>query len=69
MGLHRAFLDARAIGDLLVEEAFREQGEYAGLLFGEAGQAAGEVGVGGGGRQGGDGIGEGRRRSAGSSSC
>lgn len=47
MRLHRALLDRQSVGDLFVEQAFGEQGEHAGLLFGEAGKTAGEIGVGG----------------------
>ena len=65
MRLHRALLDRQPTGDLLVEQAFGEQGEHAGLLFGEAGEAAGEVGVGRVGGQGGHrGIERGRQPAA-----
>ena len=56
VSLHRALLNYQPIGDLLVEQAFGEQGQYARLLLGETGQPAGEIGVGGIGGQGGDGV-------------
>lgn len=56
--LHRALLDRQASGDLLVQQTFGKQAEYARLLFGEAGQTTGEIGIGRIDGQGGDGLGQ-----------
>jgi hypothetical protein len=58
MRLYRALLDRQAVGDLLVQQAFGQQAQYARLLLGEAGQAAGEIGIGWVDGQGGDGVGQ-----------